>query len=154
MLYAAVFCSIPSRWPRWKWLECRPWAHLIVNTSSQTDASRPNAMNASKGRLSQEGASFITVTAKANGEHTSEPRMFTDVISGFLNIYNYDYLWTHLLEKGQILMAYARTLIFVCLPWAKWLTVSFSVCVSVCAPRGSTPVICIGAGVRPERHES
>lgn len=66
MLYAAVFCSIPSRWPRWRWLECRQWAHLIINTSSQTDASRHNTTNASEGRLSQEGASFIAVTPKEN----------------------------------------------------------------------------------------
>lgn len=43
-------------------------------------------MKASKDGLSQEGASFIAVTGKANGERTSELRIFTDVISGFLNI--------------------------------------------------------------------
>lgn len=54
-------------------------------------------------------------------------------------------------EKGQILMAYARTLILspelIDWPWLfLW--------VCTCAPRGSTSVICIWAGVRPERLDS
>lgn len=105
----SVLCDSPSPVGDWKWLECRLWTRLIINTSSQADASRHNTVNASKDRLSQEGDRSITVTAKANGEHTPGPRIFTGVMRT-----SQTFVITIICgrtEKGRILMAYARTLL-------------------------------------------
>lgn len=61
--------------------------------------------------------------------------------SGFLNIYNYAFLWKDLLEKGQMLMAYARTLIFrVCPELNDSLFLFLCVSVSVCARPEAQPL--------------